>query len=204
VTTWPEQAVWALDRSLRERQGIYEYSNHAECVFRIQRERAAHAFRFSDGTRVRCGDPIIGLHLWNEHIPAMGRRGPTLVWARRTLRAIDTSLRELASFLRRRDEYADIAAFYGNMCLGTAAQCEQFARIVAHFGFEIVGKGEAGLPGYLHRLGDGILIAMLSLVTNPATLRTTLLRRYRERLIISRTTLDSRYGVGVSRGSASA
>jgi hypothetical protein len=199
AATWPGQAIWALDHWLRERQGIYEYTDSADCLFRIQRERAPHPFSFSDGTHIRAGDPIIGLHLWNEHIPPMGRRGPTLVWARRTLRAVDTSLRELADFVQqRRDEYDNVAAFYGNMCLGTAAQCEQFARIVAHYGFEVIANRERPLSGSLHQFGQNILIVLLALASNPATLRTALLRRFRERLILSRATLESRYGVAVS------
>ena len=195
VTTWPEQAIWALDQWLRERQGIYEYTDQAECLFRIQRERAPHSFDFSDGTRVRAGDPIIGLHLWNEHIPVMGRCGPTLAWARRTLRALDTSLRELAWFLQRRAEYADVRALYGNMCLGTAAQCEQLSRIMRPYGFEVLSDRHSGRSGSFHGLGQNILTAMLVLVTNPATLRTALLRRYRELLILSRATLESHYGL---------
>jgi hypothetical protein len=194
MRTWPEQAIWALDHWLRERQGIYEYTDHAECLFRIQRERAAHSFDFSDGTHVRAGDPIIGLHLWNEHIPVMGRRGPTLAWGRRTLRALDMSLRELARFLQRREEYADVKALSGNMCLGTAAQCEQLARILVPYGFEVLSNRKSGFSGSLHRLGQNILITLLALATNPATLRTALLRRYRERLILSRATLEARYG----------
>lgn len=196
---WPEQAIWALDQWLRERQGIYEYTDHAQCLFRIQRERAPHWFDCSDGTRVRAGDPIIGLHLWNEHIPVMGRSGPTLVWARRTLRALDTSLCELAHFLYRRAEYADVRALYGNMCLGTAAQCEQLGRILRPYGFEVL-SGRKGRPsGSLHGLGQNILTALLVLATNPATLRTALLRRYRERLILSRAILESHYRPGPTR-----
>lgn len=196
---WPEQAIWALDQWLRERQGIYEYTDQPECLFRIQRERAPYSFAFSDGTQVRSGDPIIGLHLWNEHIPVMGRGGPTLLWARRTLRALEISLRELARFLHRRAEYADVKALYGNMCLGTAAQCEQLARIVQPYGFEVLSGRNNGVWGSLHAFGQNILTAMLVLATNPATLRTALLRRYREPLILSRATLESRYGPGCAR-----
>jgi hypothetical protein len=203
VTTWPEQAIWALDQWLRERQGIYEYTDHAECVFRIQRTRAPRPFDFSDGTRVRGGDPIIGLHLWNEHIPVMGRSGPTLLWARRTLRALDTSLRELARFLQRRAEYADVKALYGNMCLGTPAQCEQLGRILRPYGFEVLSGHQRNLSESLHGLGQNILTAMLVLATNPASLRTALLRRYRERLILSRATLESHYGPGPTQRPAS-
>lgn len=199
VVTWPKQAIWALDHWLRERQGIYEFTDRADCLFRIQRERAAHSFSFRDGSRVRAGDPIIGLHLWNEHIPVMGRKGPTLAWARRTLRAVDTSLYELARFLYRHEDYADVRALYGNMCLGTAAQCEQLKRIVRPYGFEVLSNHKSGFCGLLHRFGQDILTSLLALATNPATLRTALLRHYRERLILSRATLEARYGATLAR-----
>lgn len=199
MVTWPQQAIWALDHWLRERQGIYEFTDRAECLFRIQRERAAHSFVFCDGTRVLAGDPIIGLHLWNEHIPVMGRKGATLAWARRTLRALDTSLYELARFLHRREEYVDVRALQGNMCLGTAAQCEQLQRIVRAYGFEVLSSRNSGLRGSVHRFGQDILTALLALATNPVTLRTALLRHYRERLILSRATLETRYSAALTR-----
>ncbi len=199
MMTWPQQAIWALDHWLRERQGIYEFTDRADCLFRIQRERAEQSFTFFDGTCVRAGDPIIGLHLWNEHIPAMGRKGPTLAWARRTLRALDTSLYDLAHFLHRREEYAGVRALYGNMCLGTAAQCEQLGRIVQAYGFEVLCNRESGFGGSLHLFGQGILTALLALATNPATLRTAVLRRYREHLILSRAALEARYAAKLAR-----
>jgi hypothetical protein len=190
---WPASLIWSLDRWLRTRQGVYEYTADAECLFRIQRARAERAFSLSDGTQVRAGEPILTLHFWNEHIPAMGRR-PTLVWARRTLNALDHSLQGLADYLRARAEYNDVAAFFGDMCLGTAAQCEQLARIVARYGFERAYRCEARNQAFLHPLGQSILVLLLALVTNRATLRTAILRRHRECLVLSRAMLECRYG----------
>jgi len=191
--TWPEQAIFALDRWLRTRQGIYEYTQHAECLFRIQRARAPRSLSSCSGTRVRRGDSVLVLHLWNEHIPVMGQQGPTLAWARQTVRALDTSLRELATYLRLQHEYDSVRALCGDMCLGTAAQCEQLERIVARYGFEAVAGGTLASSGPLHRLGENILILMLALATNRATLRTAVLRRYRKPVILPRAALEQRY-----------
>lgn len=191
---WPEQAIFALDRWLRARQGIYEYTHHAQCLFRIQRAVAERSLSSCNGTRVRRGDSILVLHLWNEHIPVMGHRGPTLAWARQTVRALDTSLRELATYLRLQRGNDSIRALCGDMCLGTAAQCEQLERIVARYGFEAVAGSTVASSGSLHRLGENILILMLALATNRATLHTAILRRYRKPVILPRAALEQRYG----------
>ena len=100
--SWLWQAVFALDRRLRRRHGIYEFCNRNDCLFRVQRERADRGIVLSDGACARPGDPVLTLHFWNEHMPPMGRRGPTVGWARHVSRALDGSMCELAQYLARR------------------------------------------------------------------------------------------------------
>ncbi len=69
ASAWLERAVFSLDRVLRWRLGIYEYSASRHCMFRINRARAEQSWRLPDGTTIRAGDRILELHLWNEHIP---------------------------------------------------------------------------------------------------------------------------------------
>ena len=92
----PEQWVFSLDRWLRRWHGVYEFTAHRDCLFRAERCLAEESLLLCDGVRVRRGDPLLKVHLWNEHMPAMGQDGPTIAWARRASRAVDTSLRELA------------------------------------------------------------------------------------------------------------
>jgi hypothetical protein len=33
---WLQSAVFALDRRIRDRLGVYEYTTHAQCLFRLQ------------------------------------------------------------------------------------------------------------------------------------------------------------------------
>jgi hypothetical protein len=192
-TAWPRHAVFALDRWLRKRLGIYEYTASPECLFRIQRCRADQTFVCGDRVCVRRGDPILTLHLWNEHMPAMGRRGPTIAWARCASRAVDVSLRELAYYLRLRPEYDNIPALYGDMCVSTHANGEQLARIAARYGFEARPRYARRPSEVLHRAGESILNSLLVLATNPATLHGAILRPCRQRLIYSRAALERRY-----------
>jgi hypothetical protein len=52
--------------------------------------------------------------------------------------------------------------------------------------------------GALHRIGKTILISLLVLATNPAALRSTILRRQHTRLLLPRGTLERLYGTRAS------
>jgi hypothetical protein len=190
---WLERAVFTLDRWLRRREGIYEYSTDPRCLFRIGLGKADQDVTLADGTEIRAGDPLLMLHLWNENVPAMGKHGPSVAWARQISRALHTSLRELARYLHQRVELDDVVALYGDMHLGSARQAAQLSRIVARYGFEAVDDHGAGRPGALHRLGKHILITLLVAATNPVALRSTVLRRYHKRIFLSRAALERRY-----------
>ncbi len=190
--SWVEW-VLKLDSWLRRRQGIYEFTTDRRCLFRAEIGRSDRALALGDGTQLAAGDPILILHLWNEHIPAMGLRGPTVAWARQMSRAAHVSLRELARHLRQQAELDDVAAICGDMHLGSARQAHQFTRIVSRYGFETVDEGEAETAGTLHRIGKNILVLLLVAATNPVALRGKLLRRFHRRVFMSRTVLARRY-----------
>jgi len=202
--SWLWQAVFALDRRLRRRYGIYEFCSRSDCLFRVQRGRADRTIMLSDGACARPGDPVLTLHFWNEHMPPMGRRGPSVGWARHASRALDGSMAELAQYLARRPDLAAVRVLYGDMRLGNARQTRQFKRIIARYGFEPAQPDRR--QGTLHVLGDVILVLLLVLATNPIALRSAPLRRYRRRVYLSRAVLeawyhgDRRRGQRVARG----
>src|SRR5690242_5567211 len=111
-----------LDGWLRRRQGIYEFTTDRRCLFRAEIGHSDRALTLGDGTRLAAGDPILILHLWNEHIPPLGPRGPTVAWARRVSRAAHLSLRELARHLQQHAELDEVVAIRGDMHLGSARQ----------------------------------------------------------------------------------
>jgi hypothetical protein len=191
---WVEQAVFGLDRWLRQRQGVYEYSDDALCIFRAQRGRADCAFTLSDGTHIRPGEPVLNLHLWNEHVPPMGQSTVDMAWAREFTRRVELSLRALARHLRWNRSLDGIVAIRGDMRLGTAEQSGQLARLAGRYGFEPAGNGgfDLGLTT-LQRLAENIFICMLVLATNPVALRAPVLRRHHKLVYLSRAVLETRY-----------
>lgn len=185
----PELWVFSLDRWLRQWHGVYEFTAHRDCLFRAERCVAEASWLLSDGVRVRRGDPLLKIHLWNEHMPAMGQRGPTIAWARRASRAVDTSLRELARHMAQYSDLDAAVAVCADMRLATAKQTAQLTRIVSRYGFEAAKDSRVGRPGVLRLIGENILMVMLVLATNPIAFHAAILRRGHARVIISRAKL---------------
>ncbi|HEY7889455.1 MAG TPA: hypothetical protein VIC29_14635 [Steroidobacteraceae bacterium] len=189
----PEQWVFSLDRWLRRWHGVYEFTAHRDCLFRAERCLAEESLLLSDGVRVRRGDPLLRVHLWNEHMPSMGQAGPTIGWARRASRAIETSLRELARHVSQCSDLDGVVAVCADMRIGTAKQSAQLARIVSRYGFEPAKNSRVGRPGWLRLVGENILMVLLVLATNPIAFRPAVLRRDHARVVLSRTKLLRRY-----------
>jgi hypothetical protein len=189
-----EHAVFGLDRWLRQRQGVCEYSENPHCLFRMQPGKAEVEVVLADGTRVAPGATVLNLHLWNEHVPPMSDGGATLNWARALARDVDLSLRELAFHLRWTRNLDDVVALRCDMRLGTAGQSAQLARIAARYGFE---PAEIGVQDRrsVQRLAENMFIMLLVLAANPAALRPTILQRNHTLVYLSRLALQRRYAV---------
>ena len=190
----PEQWVFSLDRWLRRWHGVYEFTAHRDCLFRAERCLAEENLLLSDGARVRCGEPLLRIHLWNEHMPVMRQDGPTIAWARRASRAVDTSLRELARHLAQCGDLDGVVAVCADMRLATTGkQRAQLVRIVSRYGFEAAKDSRVGRPGPLRLIGENILMVMLVLATNPIAFRAAVLGRGHARVVISRAKLLQLY-----------
>lgn len=197
--SWIKLLVDSIDRRLRSRYGVREFTSNPRCIFRVQIARAGLDHMLADGTQIGADDRVIDLHLWNEQLPPMDDSGPTLGWARRMSTALDLSLRELMVWLERQRDLDDVAAIRANMKFGGRSQSDQLAKISARFGFQRVDAPQVQLSAGegLHRIGDSILISMMTLARNAAAFRfskiwrdctpvylsrRSLLRRYRQRI----------------------
>jgi hypothetical protein len=187
-------AVFGLDRWLRRRQGVYEYSSDPICLFRVNRAAAGENVKLADGTSIHVGDPILNLHLWNEHIHHMRQGHSTVALARQLSHGIDQSLRELATSLAHRPDLDDIIALRADMRLGTSEQSGQLARLSAHYGFETAAPYDPATSGPIHRFGESIFMFLLILATNREALRPDVFWRDHALVYLSRAALERRYG----------
>jgi hypothetical protein len=196
---WLESAVFALDRWLRQRRGVFEYSLEPRCLFRLEQRRSDDTLLLADGTRVRAGAPVLALHLWNEHLPLMGRSGPSVAWAHKVSRAIRASLQELARYLAQRSDLSDVRVLYADLRVSGAEHALRAARSLARYGFEMV-SASVDRRGVTQRAADALFVLLMAGVTNPCTLRGARMRHANVRLFISRAVLEQRYaGRGAPR-----
>lgn len=194
--------VLRLDDRLRRRNGVYEYSNDLKCMFRMQLDVAWQNVTFSDGSVIRKGDKVVNIHLWNEHVPEIPPEGPTFAWARRLGSSFEFSLRQLAAFIARHPELADVAAIRAYAAVATSKREVQLLRLMGHFGFETVaGNRQLSWAGRLREYGENLLGLMLVLAVNPVVARVSILWRVRSQVLLPRKTFDQRYGVS-SHGAA--
>jgi hypothetical protein len=187
--------ILALDRRLRKRQGVFEYTANPACVFRLQISRCDRDRVLRDGTRLRAGQRFAQLHYWNEQMPPIPRSGPTIAWGRELHRRIRLSLVELARFLRSRPDLADIEVVFGDVPSGVREKFGQIGRIMAHYGFEVIPEPQDLTPTQrLHRWGENVLISLIVFAQNAGALHRNTLRRVRVPIYLSRRALEKLFG----------
>jgi hypothetical protein len=193
---WLAEVVFAFDAILRHRLQVVEYSTDPACIFRLNISGAEQTFVLADRTRVRIGDRIVNLHLWNEQIPPVPSAGPTLSWARTFCGRLDLSMRELARYFSRHPDLNDVAAIGANVAQGTREQRAQLTNIMRRFGFAPLPDGECTCAeAALRRFAENVLISAMVWARNPVVLRADSLWRDRTPLFVSRTALLERYGI---------
>jgi hypothetical protein len=187
--------VFGLDAQLRKANGVFEFTHHPQCIFRITYSKAPYAFEFSEGPTVRKGDPVIEMHVWNEQVPRMDGGKLTIGWASRFKRAWTVSFRELCRFLDDRPELDEIQAVWGNMALQTNSDADRMVWLCRGVGLERLADGPPASPiEHAHRFGENVLGLLLALAANPASAKPGILVRNRTPVGISRTSLFRRYG----------
>jgi hypothetical protein len=172
--------IFALDRRLQLRGGVFEYSDKSDCIFRVQLSRLSSDL-LSDGTFGHVGDRVIDLHFWNEQIPVPPRAGYSLAWGCAFNRSIEESLRGLAEFLMRKPELSDIRIIRANI------NVEPLDRIAVRHGFEAVRDPiKPSTWERAHQFGENILFFLLVLACNPRGARLKNFSRRRQLLYLSR------------------
>ena len=127
-----------FDRGICSLRGIFTFDPDPECILRIQVERATHRVDLPGGGFVK-GDPIIHLHLWNEHMPPMPASGPNIAWANRTWRQFVGSLGRLARVAQNSPHLAEARALGGSNSLFTLqGGPSSGARLMQKTGFSVV------------------------------------------------------------------
>src|SRR5262249_4592918 len=191
---WFARAVLGFDGWLRRINGVYEYSTHPDCAFRIMVTRAGREISLADGTRLHADDRIIELHIWNEQFPCFPEDGATIGWAQQVSRRVEISLQELARHIAAAPDLADIRAIRAGTRLAGPATTAQLLRICRRYGLERgPDPGGPSLLEWCRVLGENIFIAVLVLAHNARAFRPGSIWRDRVQMFLSRAELERRY-----------
>jgi hypothetical protein len=128
--------VW-FDRFLCRVYGVFQYTDDPECIFRLQLTNARHDIRLSDGTVVRKGEPVLGLHFWNEQLPSIGLDGADVAWGARAARMTIRSLRTMAKWIREHPGLSERRVIGGANVLIDPRANGGSAQLIRRLGFDI-------------------------------------------------------------------
>lgn len=129
--------VRQFDYLLRKCNGVFEFSQDADCLLRLHISRTAQLLQLPD-TTITEKDPVLRIHLWNEHLPTIPLGGADLAWASRTLHRFIYSLRLAAVYLRENPQLNQIRAIGGVTILLTSGKHTSGSRFVQDLGFTII------------------------------------------------------------------
>jgi hypothetical protein len=130
-------AIKRFDQFLREASGVFEFTDEDWCIFRLQLRAAPHDIRLCSGLFINEGEPILGLHFWNEQIPPLGRHGADVVWGAQVARLTIRSLRAIAAWVEGHPEVADRRVLGGATVLLDLETVDGPANLIRRLGFEI-------------------------------------------------------------------
>jgi hypothetical protein len=190
--------IRGLDTLLRRGNGVFVFWDHPDCVLRLQRRRAPHALRFPTHA-VPAGAPVLGLHLWNEHLPPLPEAGADLAWATQMRRRFVGSLRAVAREVTRDPRLSGAQALGGTTVLLEPGEASASVRLMQRLGFTVMPTRHP--LGRFGTFWDNVYAWGLMWTFNPATLRgRTLLGLRRVEMWMSVEELLRRYGAEGSRG----
>ncbi|HEU0156999.1 MAG TPA: hypothetical protein VFQ82_13075 [Stellaceae bacterium] len=198
-----DRLVRRIDARLRRFYGIHEFSDRPECMLRISTGYAERDLRLADGGRVRAGDQIVELHLWNEHLSAhMPKETNGLGRSRALHRHIGASMRELAGYLRHEPSLSAVVAVRASATLVPKERIPQLLRLVRFYGLDAVEPEDGGSGSRsIHDLGDNLLSWALVRTFNPTGQRGKGVLRSRCELWVSRQALIARFAPAAMQGS---
>jgi hypothetical protein len=129
--------VRLIDYILRKQGNLREFSQDAACILRIQLRTAPHSVTLNS-IRIKKGDPVLALHLWNEHMPKLPQGGAELEWAVLLRRRLIQSFQGVAWQLRVDDRYAEVKAIFGISVLFSFSDHTGGARMMQRLGFTVL------------------------------------------------------------------
>lgn len=192
--------VRALDGIVRRAYGVRPFTGEPACILRISFGPSPRDGRLQDGTRIRKGDPIVHLHLWNERLLALPWERSSLGWGRLVLQQAAHSLQLLAHHLHSGPGSSAVAV-RGE--LGFVTQLRSIRPVLERLEFDIWLKEAPGWRVWRRAFWDNFYSYLLLWTFGPHSLKGKKLRElWRVEAWMSRAELLARFGGGGGRASS--
>ncbi len=140
-----QSGVFMIERLIRKRDNVYEFTDDPNCILRIQLMPSHHAIELGD-QRIQQGDPVLVIHVWNERMPCIPSGGADLKWALHLRRQVINSFKLLGNEVSSNHRYDSVTALYGDSILFSTTGHTGGTQMMKSLGFTI-------LP-FHHRLGS--------------------------------------------------
>jgi hypothetical protein len=129
--------VRLIDYLLRKNLHVYEFTDDPGCLLRLQLTIAPHTIELGSQL-VTKGDPVLGIHAWNERIPRLPEQGPSLEWAIRLRRLSVHSFGLVARELQKGGQYSPVKAIFGESTIFSFSSHTGGLQMMQHLGFTII------------------------------------------------------------------
>ncbi len=126
--------IHAIDRLLRKCNGVFEYCDDPDCVFRVSIGVSKYPLPVPD-CKIPAGMKVVELHFWNEHMPPMPSDGSFIGPAVKLRRRVAFSAKSLAEAMENDPRLAGVKAVGGVTPLFTPGDNSAAEGIFRRLGF---------------------------------------------------------------------
>jgi hypothetical protein len=185
--------IRAIDWCLRRFYRVKPFTEDPGCILRLSPGRSKHDFFLSDGTRIRAGDPVLDIHLWNERLPSLSQASWVVDWTRFLLHGFKVSLGLLSEYLCHHSASGGEVVLRGE--LGFASDFQTAKDVFEHLGFDVVLKEHPGARIWRRAFWDSLYsCALMWTFCAPSIRSKSLMKLLRVQVWMSGETLWRRYG----------
>jgi len=129
--------VRLIEWMLRKSEGVYEFTDDPECIVRIQLTQMPHDITIGN-VKISKGDPVLGIHAWNDRMPKLPKAGEALDWALRFRRQAIYSFELVAKEMKNDSKYSEVRALGGDSTLFSFSNHTGGLRMMQRMGFTVI------------------------------------------------------------------
>ena len=128
--------IHVIDWLLRKCNGVFEFCDDPDCVFRVSIDVSKYPLQVPDG-EIPAGMKVLELHFWNEHMPPMPSDGSVIGPAVKLRRRVASSAQSLAKAMENDPRLAGVRAVGGVTPLFTPGDNSAAEGIFRRLGFSV-------------------------------------------------------------------